>query len=66
MARYITGTIKCEISFYDVLVEDGETETDAIFPDGWEGEMISKTIDIDYEENDEEDEEEEYEEEDED
>lgn len=50
MSRYISGVLKCEIHFYDLLVEDDEIG--AIFPDGFEGEMWSENLKIteDYEE----------------
>ena len=45
MGRHISGKLTCTIEF-DVYVEDGESEIDAIFPDGWEGEMTSDNLEI--------------------
>lgn len=54
MGKYITGTFTCKISFYDLYVEDGQDEIDALFPDGWEGEMDSErwNIEDEYEDED--------------
>ena len=54
MGKYITGTFTCKISFHDLYVEDGLDEIDALFPDGWEGEMDSErlTITDEYEDED--------------
>ena len=57
MGKYISGKVKCEIWFNDVYVEDGQDEVDAIFPNGWEGEMMDSNLDINSEEFDENDEE---------
>lgn len=46
MGKYITGTFTCKISFHDLYVEDGQDEIDALFPDGWEGEMDSERLTI--------------------
>lgn len=48
--RYISGVLKCEIHFNDLLVE--EDEMSAIFPDGYSGEMLNENLKIieDYEE----------------
>lgn len=53
MGKWISGTLKCTISFLSVYVEDGQSEIDAIFPDGWEGEMLGDDLEIEHEENDE-------------
>jgi hypothetical protein len=53
MGKYITGVLKCEIHFSNVYVEDDQSELDALFPAGWEGEMLNENLTIIYEENDE-------------
>ena len=49
MGRWIDGKLTCVIEFSNVYVEDGENELEAIFPDGWEGEMTSDNLEIDNE-----------------
>lgn len=49
MGKYISGTLTCKITFCDLYVEDGQSEIDAIFPDGWEGEMDGSNLEIDEE-----------------
>ena len=49
MGKWIDGKITCTIEFRGVYVEDGQSELDAIFPNGWEGEMTSDNLDIESE-----------------
>ena len=49
MGRFISGKLKCTIEFNEIYVEDGQSEIDVIFPDGWEGEMTSDDLDIETE-----------------
>lgn len=53
MGKWISGELRCHIYFNDVYVEDGQDEIDAIFPDGWEGEMTGNDFNIIHEENEE-------------
>ena len=46
MGRYLSGTLKSEIHFRDIYVEDGESVLDVLFPEGWEGEMVSNEVEI--------------------
>jgi len=46
MSREVTGRIKCSINFFSIPVEDKQNVLDAIFPDGWEGEMSDHDITI--------------------
>jgi len=39
MGKWISGTLKANLNFYDVYVEDGQDAMSALFPEGWEGEM---------------------------
>jgi hypothetical protein len=54
MGKWISGVLKCSIHFNDVYVEDGQNELSALFPEGWEGEMLDENLTITHEENDEE------------
>jgi len=58
------GYVTITMGVNDLHVEEGESLTDAIFPDGWEGEMFEYSfeghiIDDEDEEDDEEEDEEE-------
>ena len=49
MGKYISGSLICKIEFHDVYVVDEQDELeiiDAVFPDGWEGEMMSNELKI--------------------
>lgn len=50
MGKFISGTINCKIEFRDLYVDEGDDHLDAIFPDGWEGEMTDYNINITSEE----------------
>lgn len=52
MGKYISGTFNCKIEFHDLYVDEGDDNMDAIFPNGWEGEMTDYNLDIseEYEE----------------
>jgi hypothetical protein len=52
MGKYIDGKITCTIEFSNLYVEDGCTSLDAIFPDGYEGEMMSENLEIENERDD--------------
>jgi hypothetical protein len=49
MGKWISGKIISTIEFDGIYVEDGDSEIDAIFPNGWEGEMTSYNVEIDDE-----------------
>jgi hypothetical protein len=51
MGKYIYGKITCTIELSNLYVEDGESELDAIFPNGFEGEMMSENIEIENEQD---------------
>ena len=44
MGSWITGELRCVIRFHTVFVEDGQSENEAIFPEGYEGEMIESEL----------------------
>ena len=44
MGKIISGILTCKIEFHDVYVDDNQSELDAIFPEGWEGEMTSEDL----------------------
>lgn len=46
MGKYISGTLQCRIEFHYIYVEDGQDELDALFPEGWEGEMLHHDLKI--------------------
>lgn len=46
MGKYISGILKCVIKFDDEYVRDCENDIDAIFPDGWQGEMLDCDLKI--------------------
>lgn len=52
MGKYISGVLNCKIEFHDLYVDESDDNIDAIFPDGWEGEMTDYSFDIseEYEE----------------
>lgn len=52
---YVSGEITVKISFHD-LSADGDDESsvlDAVFPDGWEGELNIQNMDVEFEDDDE-------------
>ena len=57
---YVSGEITVKISFYDLDAEDDSESSvlDAVFPDGWEGELDVLRSNIESE--DDEDDEDEY------
>jgi len=54
MGKWISGELKSSITFYDVYVEDGQDEISALFPEGWEGEMLDFSLKITHVEENEE------------
>lgn len=52
MGKYIYGKLTCTIEFSNLYVEDGESEMNAIFPNGYEGEITSDNLEIENEEED--------------
>jgi hypothetical protein len=50
MGKFISGSINCKIIFNDLYVDEGDDHLDAIFPDGWEGEMTDYNLSISSEE----------------
>lgn len=46
MGKIISGYINCKIEFHDLYVDEGDDNLDAIFPDGWEGEMTDCDLDL--------------------
>ena len=57
---YASGELKIKIRFSDLYVEDDSEGSvlDAVFPDGWDGELDVQSMDVDIEED--EDDEEDY------
>lgn len=51
MGKWIDGKLVCTIEFSGIYVEDGQNALDAIFPNGWEGEMTSEKLEIESEED---------------
>lgn len=54
---YASGELKIKIRFSDLYVEDDSESSvlDAVFPDGWDGELDVQSMDVDIDEDDEED-----------
>lgn len=56
---YVSGEITVKISFFDLEAEDDSESSvlDAVFPDGWEGELdvLRSNIESEDDEDDEED-----------
>lgn len=56
---YVSGEITVKISFYDLDAEDDSESSvlDAVFPDGWEGELdvLRSNIESEDDEDDDED-----------
>ena len=52
---YISGEIIAKIRFYDLDADDDSESSvlDAVFPDGWEGELDVMNIDVEIEEDEE-------------
>lgn len=57
---YVSGEITAKIRFYDLDADDDSESSvlDAVFPDGWEGELDVMNLDVEIE--DDEDEEDDY------
>lgn len=55
MSKVVSGRITVTVEFHDLQIDDENTYLqDAVFPEGWEGEMTdsSVTIEEDYEDVD--------------
>lgn len=52
---YVSGEITAKIRFYDLDADDDSESSvlDAIFPDGWEGELDVMNMDVEIEEDEE-------------
>lgn len=46
MGKFISGSVNCKIEFHDLYIDEGDDHLDAIFPDGWEGEMVDYNFNI--------------------
>lgn len=57
---YISGEITVKLSFHDLIADDDSESSvlDAVFPDGWDGELdvISSDVEVESEDDDDEDE----------
>ena len=50
---YVSGEITAKIRFYDLDADDDSESSvlDAVFPDGWEGELDVMNLDVEIEED---------------
>lgn len=48
--KEISGKLTCEIYFRGLEMDDGQTYMDVIFPDGFEGVMLTETWEVEEEE----------------
>lgn len=52
MSKVVSGRITVTVDFYDLRIDDENTYLqDAVFPEGWEGEMTDSSVKIEEEYN---------------